>query len=50
MVIKKLHMHNFGVYAGDNEFVFNSHKPVVLIPVLYSFLIEAGSFPRHQAT
>lgn len=31
MVIKKLHMHNFGVYAGDNEFVFNSHKPVVLI-------------------
>ena len=24
-------MHNFGVYAGDNEFVFNSHKPVVLI-------------------
>lgn len=24
-------MHNFGVYAGDNEFLFTSNKPIVLI-------------------
>ena len=24
-------MHNFGVYASDNTFVFNNEKPVVLI-------------------
>ena len=31
MVIKKLKLHNFGVYAGDNEFVFDGDKPIVLI-------------------
>ena len=31
MRIKKLKLHNFGVYAGDNEFVFDGNKPIVLI-------------------
>ena len=31
MIIKKLKLHNFGVYAGDNEFVFEGRKPIVLI-------------------
>ncbi len=31
MIIKKLYLHNFGVYAGDNEFVFDGQKPIVLI-------------------
>lgn len=31
MVIKRLQLHNFGVYAGDNEFVFEGDKPIVLI-------------------
>lgn len=31
MIIKKLVLHNFGVYASDNVFVFNKRKPVVLI-------------------
>ncbi len=31
MIIKKLRLHNFGVYAGDNEFEFIGTKPVVLI-------------------
>ena len=31
MIINKLQLHNFGVYASDNSFVFNSEKPVVLI-------------------
>jgi DNA sulfur modification protein DndD len=31
MIIKKLIMHNFGVYAGTNEFEFKSDKTVVLI-------------------
>ena len=31
MIIKRLKMHNFGVYASDNTFTFNSQKPVVLI-------------------
>ena len=31
MIIKKLHLHNFGVYAGDNEFVFDGKHPIVLI-------------------
>ncbi len=31
MKIRKLHLHNFGVYAGDNEFVFEGSKPIVLI-------------------
>ena len=31
MIIKKLTLHNFGVYAGTNTFEFNSSKPVVLI-------------------
>lgn len=31
MIIKKLALHNFGVYASDNVFVFNKIKPVVLI-------------------
>lgn len=31
MIIKCLKLHNFGVYAGDNEFVFKGEKPIVLI-------------------
>ena len=31
MIIKNLRLHNFGVYAGDNEFVFHGEKPIVLI-------------------
>ena len=31
MIITKLVFHNFGVYAGDNIFEFESSKPVVLI-------------------
>ena len=31
MIINRLIMHNFGVYASDNTFTFNSQKPVVLI-------------------
>lgn len=31
MIIKNLKLHNFGVYAGDNEFVFEGNKPIVLI-------------------
>lgn len=31
MIIKRLQLHNFGVYAGDNEFVFEGDKPIVLI-------------------
>lgn len=31
MIIKKLILHNFGVYANTNTFEFNGDKPVVLI-------------------
>ena len=31
MIIKKLKLHNFGVYAGENEFIFEGKKPIVLI-------------------
>ena len=31
MIINRLQLHNFGVYASDNTFVFNSDKPVILI-------------------
>ncbi len=31
MIIKRLTMHNFGVYAGTNIFEFSSKKPIVLI-------------------
>lgn len=31
MIIEKLKLHNFGVYAGDNEFNFRGEKPIVLI-------------------
>lgn len=31
MIIKKLKLHNFGVYAGDNEFIFEGSKPIILI-------------------
>lgn len=31
MIITKLVLHNFGVYAGTNEFEFKSKKPIVLI-------------------
>lgn len=31
MIIKRLEMHNFGVYAEDNQFVFEGDKPIVLI-------------------
>lgn len=31
MILKKLTLHNFGVYAGTNVFEFNGKKPVVLI-------------------
>ena len=31
MIIKRLTMHNFGVYAGTNTFDFMSDRPIVLI-------------------
>ena len=31
MIIKKLVLHNFGVYAGTNEFEFHGKKPIVLV-------------------
>ena len=31
MIIRKLTLHNFGVYAGTNFFDFNNNKPIVLI-------------------
>ena len=31
MIIKRLAMYNFGVYAGENTFEFSLDKPVVLI-------------------
>lgn len=31
MIITKLTLHNFGIYAGTNTFEFNNRKPVVLI-------------------
>lgn len=31
MIIKKLELHNFGVYASTNKFEFNGKKPIVLI-------------------
>ncbi len=31
MIIKKLSLHNFGVYSGTNTFEFNAKKPIVLI-------------------
>lgn len=31
MIIKKIVLHNFGIYAGTNEFVFDGEKNVVLI-------------------
>lgn len=31
MIIKKLILHNFGVYAGTNEFIFDGDKNVILI-------------------
>ena len=31
MIIKKLTMHNFGVYAGTNVMELTGNKPVVLI-------------------
>lgn len=31
MIIKRLVLHNFGVYAGTNTFEFNGERPVVLI-------------------
>lgn len=31
MIISRLTLHNFGVYAGTNTFVFKNNKPVVLI-------------------
>jgi len=31
MIIKRLTLHNFGVYAGTNTFEFSNRKPIVLI-------------------
>ena len=31
MILKKLVMHNFGVYADTNQFVFHGDKPIVLV-------------------
>ncbi len=31
MIIKRLTLHNFGVYAGTNSFEFSNNKPIVLI-------------------
>ncbi|MCR5757904.1 MAG: DNA sulfur modification protein DndD [Selenomonas sp.] len=31
MIIKGLRLYNFGVYAGDNKFLFTNNKPIVLV-------------------
>lgn len=31
MIIKRLSLHNFGIYAGDNTYVFTHNKPIELI-------------------
>ena len=31
MIIKRLRLHNFGVYAGENEFSFSNQKPIILV-------------------
>ena len=31
MIINRLSLYNFGVYAGINVFEFNSNKPIILI-------------------
>ena len=31
MIIKRLTLYNFGIYAGENTFSFTGEKPVVLI-------------------
>jgi len=31
MIIKRMVLHNFGVYANTNTFEFSAEKPVVLI-------------------
>lgn len=31
MIIKRLQLYNFGVYAGDNTFLFRGQKPIVLV-------------------
>lgn len=31
MILRKVIMHNFGVYASTNQFEFKGNKPVVLI-------------------
>ena len=31
MIIKRLTLNNFGVYAGQNSFEFTSDKPIVLV-------------------
>jgi len=31
MIITKMTLHNFGIYAGDNIFEFKNEKPIVLI-------------------
>lgn len=31
MILIKVHLHNFGVYEGDNIFEFHNEKPIVLI-------------------
>lgn len=31
MIISRLSLYNFGVYAGENTFVFHNEKPIVLI-------------------
>lgn len=31
MIIKKLTLRNFGVYAGENTFLFEGQKPIVLV-------------------
>ena len=31
MIIKELTLHNFGVYAGTNRFMFQGERPIVLI-------------------
>lgn len=31
MIIRRLRLYNFGVYAGDNEFLFTNNKQIVLI-------------------
>lgn len=47
MILRKVIMHNFGVYASTNQFEFKGNKPVVLIGGMNgrkNYFFGSGSF------